>query len=581
MPVAERVDRRPVAQVYVSVDGSPVPGGFLEDMVRFMVETSIRLPDMATIELHNPELRWTEGSFRFAIGKPIVIEMGDADHKRCVFDGEITAIEIDGDLDGLSRVIVTAYDRAHRLQRGRKTRTFLNVTDSEIASKIAREYGLQPDVETTSISHEWVLQHNQTDMEFLSERAARNGFTLIVVGQKLLFKPPSGATNEPITITWRHELLAFRARVSAGEQVDRVEVRGWDPLRKQAVSAEANRPNQTWSNGITSTGGSTAQQSFGNAAMAVLREPVYSQDQAKALAQAVLDDLGGMFIQSEGTALGNPLLRLGSKVRVEGVGSQFSGEYVTTDVRHVYEQSGYQIEFKAAGTRSNDVMTLMNAGAPRSAHVMTGIVSNHKDPDDLGRVKVKLPVLGDSIESHWCRIAAPGAGAERGVEYLPEVDDEVLVAGAHMDDLYVLGGLWNMKDAAPEGNSAVVKGGKVCRRIIKSRTGHVIAIDDSDDGGSISIIDAAGKNRVIIDTSSKSIELVAEKDIKIEAGQNLNIESKMGATSMKAGTDFKLQSTTSATVETQGQLGLTSTGPAKLQSSSMTEVKAPMVNVGQ
>jgi hypothetical protein len=150
-----------------------------------------------------------------------------------------------------------------------------------------------------------------------------------------------------------------------------------------------------------------------------------------------------------------------------------------------------------------------------------------------------------------------------------------------MDELYVLGGLWSMKDKVPEANSAVVKGGKVCRRLIRSRTGHIIAIDDSEDGGNISIIDSTGKNRVIIDTKNQSLELVAEKDIIIEAGQNLRIESKMGATTMKAGTDFKVQSTASASVETNGQLGLTSSGPAKLESSSMTEVKAPMVNIGQ
>jgi uncharacterized protein involved in type VI secretion and phage assembly len=374
-------------------------------------------------------------------------------------------------------------------------------------------------------------------------------------------------------------LLSFRGRLTAGEQVERVSVRGWDPLRKRAVAAEARSAEAMWSNGIRGDG-AKASQPFGAAAMVLVREAMYGHDQAAKRAQAVLDELGNNFIQVEGRAMGNPMLRTGSTVSVDGIGSQFTGSYVVTDARHTYERSGYAIDFKATGKRSTDVVSLLKAANPPAVHVLAGVVSNNKDPENLGRVKVKLPVLGDDIETHWCRVAAPGAGAARGMQYLPEIDDEVLLVGAHMDDLFVVGGLWNALDKVPEPNGDVVKGGGVVRRIIKSRTGHIIAIDDSDDGGSISIIDSSGKNRVVIDTKSRSLELVAAGDIKIEAGGNLEIASKTGATSMKAGTDFKIESTSSATVDTQGALALTGAVGAKLQSNAVSEVKAPMVNIG-
>src|SRR2546426_9457473 len=77
--------------------------------------------------------------------------------------------------------------------------------------------------------------------------------------------------------------------------------------------------------------------------------------------------------------------------------------------------------------------------------VVAGIVTNNEDPDGLGRVKIRFPWLSEDNESWWARIAAPMAGKERGAYFLPEVDDEVLVAFEHGDVNfpYVLGALWN------------------------------------------------------------------------------------------------------------------------------------------
>jgi uncharacterized protein involved in type VI secretion and phage assembly len=87
--------------------------------------------------------------------------------------------------------------------------------------------------------------------------------------------------------------------------------------------------------------------------------------------------------------------------------------------------------------------------------VVVGLVTNNQDPDGLGRVKVKFPWLSDVDESSWARIAAPMAGKQRGACFLPEVDDEVLVAFEHGDMRfpYVLGALWNGQDAPPVTNS--------------------------------------------------------------------------------------------------------------------------------
>jgi phage baseplate assembly protein V len=194
----------------------------------------------------------------------------------------------------------------------------------------------------------------------------------------------------------------------------------------------------------------------------------------------------------------------------------------------------------------------MRGAAPDSTDghftgVAMAIVTNNKDPDGLGRVKVKLPWLDDQVESDWTRVVTAMAGKERGLYCLPEVDDEVLVAFEHgrPDCLYVLGGLWNGKDKPPETNAD----GKNNVRALKSRSGHVIRLTDAQGDEKIEIIDKTGKNSIVISAkdntvtisadaditvtstkgklklAGKGVEITSQAAVKIEASQNLDLKA--------------------------------------------------------
>jgi len=152
--------------------------------------------------------------------------------------------------------------------------------------------------------------------------------------------------------------------------------------------------------------------------------------------------------------------------------------------------------------------------ANRIHGVVLGIVTNNQDPDGLGRVKCRFPWLGD-IESNWAWVATPMAGASRGFYCLPEVEDTVLVAfeQGDTDYPYILGALWNGQDPPPETN----EDGQNNRRVLKSRSGHVIRLDDTDGAEQIEIIDRSGKNQVTLNTATNTITINAETDIVIEA----------------------------------------------------------------
>jgi len=147
-----------------------------------------------------------------------------------------------------------------------------------------------------------------------------------------------------------------------------------------------------------------------------------------------------------------------------------------------------------------------------------GLVTDNKDPQKLGRVKVKLMVLSDQDTTFWVPIIMQGAGKNRGWFFIPEPDDEVLVMFEHgdLDRPLVVGALWNGKDKAPDNNSD----GKNDHRVIKSRGGSRILFDDGD-SPQVIIEDGGGKARITIDSNSNKITIEAlQGDVCFQSPQD-------------------------------------------------------------
>ena len=205
----------------------------------------------------------------------------------------------------------------------------------------------------------------------------------------------------------------------------------------------------------------------------------------------------------------------------------------------------------------NDQATLMTATG-RVYGMVTGIVSDNKDPDGLGRVKLRLPWLVEEDESDWAPIATLMAGSERGSFFLPEVDDEVLLAFIHGDLRYpvVLGALWNGQDKPPESNAD----GENNKRLFKSRSGHLIRFDDTADAEKIEIIDKSEKNFIVIDTNQETVTIKCNKDIVIEAPE--------GKISLNA-KEIEIKASTSGKMETDAGLDLKAGGTLKIEGATV------------
>jgi uncharacterized protein involved in type VI secretion and phage assembly len=186
------------------------------------------------------------------------------------------------------------------------------------------------------------------------------------------------------------------------------------------------------------------------------------------------------------------------------------------------------------------------SGADRYYGVVIGIVTNNQDPNNMARVRVKLPWLSDDNESWWARMAVPMAGPSRGAYFLPEVDDEVLVAFEHGDvrSPYIVGALWNGKDAPPANNSD----GKNNIRVIHSRSGHLVRLDDSDGDEKIEIIDKTGGNKLTIKSSDNSMSLECTGDMSLKCQGKMTIQATAGI-EMTCDANIKIQAQATMDIE--------------------------------
>ncbi|MBL7494827.1 phage tail protein [Frankia sp. CNm7] len=186
------------------------------------------------------------------------------------------------------------------------------------------------------------------------------------------------------------------------------------------------------------------------------------------------------------------------------------------------------------------------------AGVAVGVVTNIKDPDRLGRVKLRLPWLADDVETDWARVAAPMAGKGTGAQFQPRLDDEALVAFEHGDPgtPYVIGWLWNGKDAPPEPDAI----GKGNVQVLRSRSGHVVRLDDTQDNERVEIIAKGAKSSIVIDVGKQTVTITGEKDVVIEATNGkLTMRAKAG-----------VEITSDAEIKIDGKRGTEINGGSKL-----------------
>ena len=340
-----------VPQIDVEINGAPVSDAVLRYVEDVVVDESVELPSMFSFSMTSSDAQqqdapWIDDAL-FSVGNVVEIKMGEANNLASMIIGEITALQPEFSASRLPLLRVEGYDRRHRLQRGRKTRTFLQKKDSDIATQIGSEAGLSVTAKDSGTTLDYVLQANQTDWEFLCERARLIRYEVVVQDKSMFFQPTGNDQSAVLILDMNNDLLEFYLRLSSAGLATSVKLQGWSVKDKAAVLGNSMPGDVVSTMGGQSSGAQLVQAAFGEAIEVVSDQPVAAQAEADQIAKARFNDLLLELITGEGICRGRNDLHAGKVITIDGIGKRFGGQYYVTSAIHRYSPvSGYVTEFK-------------------------------------------------------------------------------------------------------------------------------------------------------------------------------------------------------------------------------------------
>lgn len=514
----------------------------------------------------------------FVPGNEIEILAGYHGDEQRVFKGIIARHSIRLQQGRPSVLRLECRDAAMKLTVGRKSAYFYDVTDSDLIEQIARDAGLETDVESSNVTHPQMVQFDVTNWDFMLLRAQASGKLVVTRDGTLILKsPPPSSAAAVLTLRHGGNVLDLEAVIDARPQVAAVKATAWSCADQALAEAEAAAPQAAAPGNLSSD---ELAAVVGLETLALRQGTILDTSELQAWAdgartRSALAKVRGR-VRVQGTAAITP----GEVIELAGVGGRFSGKAMVSGVRHEIDTRNWETDIsfglapEAFGEQRRAVESpAASALLPPLRGLQVGLVTALEgDPAGESRIQVRLPVIDPDGEGVWARIACLDAGAERGSIFRPEVDDEVVVGFLADDPRHpvVLGQLHSSAKAPPWPPSD-----DNYRKGIVTRSGMQIVFDDdkqtvliatsdgnsllmSDEDSAITLADANG-NKLVLDADGITIESAA--DVNIKASGDVKAE---GA---------NLNASASA------QLKIAGSGGAEISSSGSTIVKGSIVQI--
>ncbi|MGH3823469.1 MAG: VgrG-related protein [Pseudonocardiaceae bacterium] len=575
-------------QLLVTVSGNPLPPDVAMLLIQGVVDDSRILPDLFELRFRDSDHAVLDKA-SITIGSPVTLSAASNENNTPIplLAGEVTALEKEFDGTG-TFTVVRGLDRSHRLTRGRRVASYRQMTVSDVVRKVARTAGLDVgQIDPTTAVHQQISQGNLTDWAFLKQLAADVGAGIAIVDGKLEFRRPTpagaapstttSATDDEMVLELGRNVLRMRAVITSAEQVPDVQVRGWDASAKRAVIGKATAKTVSAEIGAKPDELAAA---FGAQPLVATDSPYIAQSEVDDAAKALAEQVAGGFAELHMVMRGNPKVRAGSAVTLAGAGTPFEGKYTVTASRHVFDpDTGYLTWVTVSGAQDRTLLGLTGSplgGAAGGSGVVIGQVSDNRDPDKLGRVRLTFPWLHDEFVSDWARTVQAGAGKARGALIVPEVGDEVLVAfeQGSFQRPYVLGGLHNGVDTPPTGDVELVdsSSGAIDRRAFVSRTGHALEMLETASGAQgIKIRTGDGKLTLDLDQKKTKITVHSDGTVTIEARNGVTVDAGTGSLRL-AGKDITIAAKTGVKMDGGG-------GEVKVSSNTKVSVQGATVSL--
>ncbi|MEO5734500.1 MAG: type VI secretion system tip protein VgrG [Rubrivivax sp.] len=512
----------------------------------------------------------------FAPGAAIEISAGPGSSPALVFKGTVTGILLKVREASASTLIVECRHATSRLTLVRRSANFFDQTDSDAIESLLGAAGVNGDVDSTTVTHPQLVQHDCSDWDFINARAAANGLLVLTRAAGLAIRKPEIA-SAAAELRFGATLLEIDAEIDGRAQAAAVKVLSWHAADQAVTTTDAESPAFRTPGNFDPD---TLADSAGSDAL-LLRHAALDDAEAAALGAATWQtarlDLASGRLKCAGIATLLP----GDTVKLSGVGARFSGDVLISGVRHEFDTTGGWKTHLQFGSTAPDPALRERLQSHRTAALLApvaglqaGVVTDNEDPDGEFRVRVMLPLVVDGDEGVWARVAAVDAGADRGFFFRPEVGDEVLVGFLDDDPRQpvILGMLHSSAMAAPlsPSNDNPHKG-------YKSRSGIQLLFDD--DKAVVSLLTPGG-NSLVLDDDTKGITIKDQNGNKIVLGSDGIVIESSKALTLKSGTEGSLEGGTSLDVKAGTALTCEGTASNDIKSGGVVKVAGSAIQLG-
>lgn len=279
-------------------------------------------------------------------GKTFSVKL--AGSSRPLFDGRIMALEARFGAGNSPEITVLAEDRFQDLRMTQRTRSFDDMSDANIISKVAAGHGLTAQVNLSGPTYKVVAQVNQSDLAFLRERARAVDAELWMEGSVLHAQSRSQRNGGTFALKYQQNLREFTVMADIARQRTSVTVSGWNVAGKDALKYEAKDDVISGElNGDTS-GSRVLSSALGDRKEALVHTVPLTDAEARAEAEAVFRMTARQFVRGHGVADTNAAIAVGSFVDLQELGPLFTGKYYLSAVHHIFNSaSGLRSEFTA------------------------------------------------------------------------------------------------------------------------------------------------------------------------------------------------------------------------------------------
>ena len=549
----------------ILVDGEELSKSF--QVMNMVIEKEINRIPTARIVLLDGDAASQEFKLSneelFIPGKEVEIKAGYHSDEETIFKGLVIKHNLKI-RSSQSYLIVECKDKAVKLTIGRKNKYFYESTDSDIIEEIIGSYGLEKEVESTNVTHRELVQYNVSDWDFCVTRAQANGKVLIVNDGKITVKKPDFEQEAVETVSFGATLLEFDAEMDARNQFQKVSSYSWNAAGQEVLEIEANDPAVNL-NGNISAGDLASVINLENLQLknggATPDVELQEWADAKILFNQLAKTRGRIKFQ------GIPEVKPDTIIQLEGVGDRFNGRVYISAVRHQVAEGNWTTDAEFGTnpkwfTETFDINDQPAAGLMAAVNgLQVGIVTQlENDPDGEDRILVRLPIVDNSVDGIWARVATLDAGENRGSFFRPEIEDEVIVGfiNGNPNDAIVLGMMNSSAKPAPiAATDDNHEKGFVTRSKMKfifnddevsmtleTPNGNKMVISDADGG-----IKLEDENGNFIQMDSNGITIESASEINYKASNDMKMESSTNL-ELKAGAQFKAEGSAGAEVST-------------------------------